>query len=83
MFEQIKKDVTEHRILVFKDQGTITAPRHVEISKWFGKLEVTFYQHPRSPHPEVFRVSNDHNEGCTGRLCHRNVSQKTLLVTLT
>ena len=25
-------------------------------------------QHPRSPHPDVFRVSNDRLEGCTGRL---------------
>nr|CAD7204579.1 unnamed protein product [Timema douglasi] len=63
---QIKKDVTEHRILVFKDQGIISGDRHVEISRWFGELESTFYKHPRSPHPDVFRVSNDASEGCTG-----------------
>nr|CAD7424505.1 unnamed protein product [Timema monikensis] len=63
---QIKKDVTEHRILVFKDQGIINGDRHVEISRWFGELESTFYKHPRSPHPDVFRVSNDASEGCTG-----------------
>lgn len=54
-------------MLVFKDQGVITGDRHVEISKWFGELEVTFYQHERSPHPQIFRVSNDPNEGCTGK----------------
>jgi hypothetical protein len=51
---------------VFKDQGIIGGPRHVEISSWFGELESTFYKHPKSPHPDVFRVSNDPNEGCTG-----------------
>jgi len=51
---------------VFKDQGIISGHRHVEISSWFGELESTFYKHPKSPHPDVFRVSNDPNEGCTG-----------------
>ncbi|KAK7788569.1 hypothetical protein R5R35_000157 [Gryllus longicercus] len=66
VIEQIKEDVTKHRILVFKNQGVISGDRHVEISKWFGELESTFYKHPRSPHPDVFRVSNDPKEGCTG-----------------
>jgi hypothetical protein len=51
---------------VFKDQGIISGQRHVEISSWFGELESTFYKHPKSPPPDVFRVSNDPNEGCTG-----------------
>ncbi len=55
-----------HRILVFKDQGIISGDRHVEISSWFGPLESTFYKHEASPHPDVFRVSNDPTEGCTG-----------------
>ncbi|XP_066991332.2 alpha-ketoglutarate-dependent taurine dioxygenase [Anabrus simplex] len=66
VIQQIKKDVTNHRILVFKDQGVISGKRHVEISQWFGELESTFYKHPKSPHPDVFRVSNDSREGCTG-----------------
>lgn len=53
-------------MLIFKDQGIISGDRHVEISRWFGELESTFYKHPKSPHPDVFRVSNDRNEGCTG-----------------
>ncbi|PNF26302.1 hypothetical protein B7P43_G02664, partial [Cryptotermes secundus] len=64
--EQIKKDVAVHRLLVFRDQGIVSGQRHVEISRWFGELESTFFKHPKSPHPDVFRVSNDRNEGCTG-----------------
>lgn len=52
--------------MIFKNQGIISGSRHVEISRWFGELESTFYKHPKSPHPDVFRVSNDKNEGCTG-----------------
>lgn len=63
---QIKADVTSHRIVVFRDQGDISGLRHVQISQWFGDLESTFYKHPKSPHPDVFRVSNDEREGCTG-----------------
>jgi len=66
VIEQIRKDVTKHKILIFKNQGIINGDRHVEISRWFGELESTFYKHPKSPHPDVFRVSNDKNEGCTG-----------------
>lgn len=52
-------------MLIFKDQGIISGERQVEISKWFGELESTFFKHPRSPHPDVFRVSNVSSEGCT------------------
>lgn len=65
LIEQFKKDVHTHRLLIFKNQGKITGQRHVEISKWFGELESTFYKHPKSPHPDVFRVSNVRDEGCT------------------
>lgn len=61
----IKEDVTKHRLLIFKDQGVVSGQRHVEIGKWFAEPESTFYKHPRSPHPDVFRVSNDRTEGCT------------------
>lgn len=65
VIEQIKKDVHKRRLLIFKDQGVVSADRHVEISRWFGELESTFYKHPKSPHPDVFRVSNNEAEGCT------------------
>lgn len=50
-----------------QDQGVVGGDRHVEISRWFGEPESTFYKHPRSPHPDVFRVSNDRSEGCTSK----------------
>ncbi|XP_069128262.1 (3R)-3-[(carboxymethyl)amino]fatty acid oxygenase/decarboxylase-like [Argopecten irradians] len=61
----IRADVHKHKLLIFKNQGVISGDKHVEISKWFGDLESTFYKHPKSPHPDVFRVSNDESEGCT------------------
>ncbi|XP_002736251.3 uncharacterized protein LOC100366463 [Saccoglossus kowalevskii] len=62
--EQIKKDVTEHRILIFKDQHNISPKRHVRISRWFGDLESSFFtQHPKSPLRDIYRVSNDKSEG--------------------
>ena len=62
---QIKRDLHEHRLLVFRGQGRVSGQRQVEISQWFGRVESTFYKHPRSPHPDVFRVSNDESQGCT------------------
>ncbi|KAK9806936.1 hypothetical protein WJX72_008011 [[Myrmecia] bisecta] len=64
--ERIKRDVTKYRVVVFRDQGVVSGQRQVEISQWFGPLESTFYKHARSPHPDVFRVSNVDTEGCTG-----------------
>ena len=64
VIQRLKEEVHKHRLLIFKNQGEITGDRHIEISKWFGKLESTFYKHPRSPHPDVFRVSNVEEEGC-------------------
>ena len=58
--------VTTYRIVVFRDQGVVSGNGQVAISKWFGELESTFYKHPCSPHPDVFRVSNDPAQGCTG-----------------
>ncbi|KAL6780035.1 hypothetical protein ACKKBF_B14675 [Auxenochlorella protothecoides x Auxenochlorella symbiontica] len=64
--QRIKDDVSRHRLLIFRDQGIISGPRQAEIGGWFGDLESTFRKHPRSPHPDVFRVSNDPAEGCIG-----------------
>ena len=53
------------RLLIFKNQGIIPPERQLQISKWFGNIESTFYDHSESPHRDIFRVSNDRNEGCT------------------
>ena len=66
MIEKIKGDVARYGLLVFREQGVVSGERQVEISRWFGELDSVFYKHPRSPHPDVFRVSNDRTEGCTG-----------------
>jgi len=63
--QQIRKDVEKHRIVVFKKQENITPLRHLEIGRWFGEIESTFYNHAKSPHRDIFRVSNDKAEGCT------------------
>ena len=51
--EVIKQDVAEHRLMVFRGQGVVSAHRQVEISHWFGELDCPFYKHPASAHPEV------------------------------
>jgi len=61
----LKRDLYEHRLLIFRGQGEIKGSRQVEISEWFGEVESTFSKHPRSPHPDIFRVSNDAAQGCT------------------
>jgi len=61
----IKKDVTQHRLLVFKNQEHLTPEQHLTVGRWFGDIESTFYNHPKSPHRDIFRVSNDRSEGCT------------------
>lgn len=65
VIEQIKEDVRQHRIVVFRDQDDLTPEKHIEIGGWFGNIESTFYNHPKSPHRDIFRVSNDRTEGCT------------------
>ncbi|XP_006818385.1 alpha-ketoglutarate-dependent taurine dioxygenase-like [Saccoglossus kowalevskii] len=67
VMEQIKKDVIEHRLLIFKDQHNISPERHVRFSRWFGDLESsTFTPHPKSPLRDIYRVSNDGSEGQRG-----------------
>jgi len=62
--DKIKDDMRKYRVLVFKGQGQISGERQVQLSQQLGEVESTFYKHPRSPHPDIFRVSNDEREGC-------------------
>ena len=50
---------------MFKHQHHITPELHLAAGRWFGELESTFYNHPKSPHRDIFRVSNDRRENCT------------------
>ena len=65
VISELQKLLTSHRLLLFRNQGKISGARQVEISQWWGPLQSTFYKHEASPHPDVFRVSNDEIEGCT------------------
>jgi len=64
IIKQIQTLVRKYRLLIFKDQGIVSAERQLTASRWFGDIESTFYKHPKSPHPDIFRVSNDEAEGC-------------------
>jgi len=66
LLTRIKEDVVKYRILLFKGQFGLTGEQQVKISKGLGTIESTFYKHPKSPHPDIFRVSNEESEGCTG-----------------
>ena len=61
---QLKEDLIHHRALLFRGQS-LTGQRQVDISRLLGTIESTFYKHPKSPHPDIFRVSNNEEEGCT------------------
>jgi len=61
---KLKRDLTDHRAVLFRGQN-LSGQRQVDISAALGTVQSTFYKHPRSPHPDVFRVSNDEEEGCT------------------
>jgi len=64
LVRQIQQDLVQHRFLLFRNQR-LTGKRQVAISNALGTIQSTFYKHPKSPHPDVFRVSNDESEGCT------------------
>jgi len=65
LVERLKLLLRQHRLLLFRDQAPISGEQQVKLSQAFGELESTFSKHPRSPHPEIFRVSNWEGEGCT------------------
>lgn len=60
---QLKKDLIQHRAVLFRKQN-LSGQRQVDISNALGIVKSTFYKHPKSPHPDIFRVSNDEAEGC-------------------
>lgn len=62
---KLKQDLVQHRAILFRSQNNLTGQMQVDISAALGTIESTFYKHPRSPHPDIFRVSNDESEGCT------------------
>eukprot|EP01068_Selenidium_serpulae_P002767 Selendium_serpulae@DN265_c0_g1_i1.p1 len=65
LVREVKADLRDHRLLLFRGQH-FTGARQVQISSFLGELKSTFYKHKKSPHPDIFRVSNCEDEGCTG-----------------
>lgn len=48
--DKIIDDTHKHRILVFKDQHSMTPDRQIEIARWFGDIDWESYsKHPASP----------------------------------
>lgn len=66
VIEELKKVVHKHRLVLFRNQTEITGDRHIEIARWFGEIDKTFPNHPKSPALGVFRLSNDWNQGHKG-----------------
>ena len=65
--EVLKEDIKKHRLLLFKEQGQVSGDRQVEISELLGTVVSRFNRHWKSPHPGVFRISNDPEEGLAKR----------------
>eukprot|EP00798_Chlamydomonas_sp_ICE-L_P012410 gene12410-15600_t len=73
LVSSLRSDLAQHRLLLFRHPDNAVALGgdgcgQVEISKAVGEsgqLESTFHKHAKSPHPDIFRVSNDEDEGCT------------------
>ena len=64
VIEQIQQDVQKHRILIFRNQGIVSGTQQLEISRWFGELEIAgFERHPKSPSEYILRISNNEDEG--------------------
>jgi len=47
--DQIRRDVHQYRLLIFKQPGPVPAEAQLRVSRWFGQVQSTFYRHPASP----------------------------------
>ena len=58
---ELRSLLAQYRMLVFRQgaDGLVLGEQQVAISQWFGELDCCFMPHPASPHPGVFRLSND------------------------
>ncbi|KAF4673136.1 hypothetical protein FOL47_010982 [Perkinsus chesapeaki] len=65
LIEKIRADIHKYRFLLFRKQKDLTGERQVAFSQRLGSIESTFYKHPKSPHKDIFRVSNEESVGCT------------------
>lgn len=68
--ETFKDLIVQHRIVVFRDQQAVSGQRQVELTELFGGKDTAvvkgdpLFGHPKCPHPDIYRISNDPDEGC-------------------
>ena len=65
---RLQSELDAHGLLLFRNQHTLSPENHLAIAKWFGSVFPlpTRYQHDKSPHVDILRVSNSATEGFTG-----------------
>jgi len=51
VIDLIKKDVSDHRLLVFRQQAAVTPERHIQIGRWFGEVSATLASPSHRPLP--------------------------------
>ena len=55
--EQLKRDLYLNRILLFKNQGTLSGLQQIQFCSWFGQVEDDYNLHPKSQDKRAFLVS--------------------------
>ena len=65
---QVRLALDEHGLLLFRGQSDLRPEDHVALGSWFGRVFPLppRFQHPRTPHADVLRVSNAEAEGFVG-----------------
>eukprot|EP00971_Amphidinium_carterae_P333856 6468847-Amphidinium_carterae.2 len=64
LVEQLRSDLAEHKLLLFKGQTDFTGEDHVTLSECLGSMEHGLHKaHPKAPDPRLLRVSNNEDEG--------------------
>lgn len=65
LIHTLKQDLNFYKILFFKNNNPISAELHREIMQAFGQI-IPWGTHPKSPHPDIYRISNNPKEGFVG-----------------
>ena len=65
---QVRQELDEHGLLLFRGQSDLKPEHHVALGSWFGTVFPLppRFQHPRAPHANVLRMSNAEAEGLVG-----------------
>mmetsp|Transcript_64549 Transcript_64549/g.120144 ORF Transcript_64549/g.120144 Transcript_64549/m.120144 type:complete len:606 (-) Transcript_64549:11-1828(-) len=64
LVEQLRSDLAEHKLLLFKGQTEVTGEDHIALSDSLGSMDHGLHKaHPKAPDPRLLRVSNNAEEG--------------------